>query len=62
MTARATGRYHELVCRAKRAILAEALARAGGNITHAAAALELERTHLHALLRKFGVPRMRRRR
>ena len=57
MTARATGRYHELVRRARRAILTEALARAGGNVARAAVALELERTYLHKLIVVNGVKR-----
>ena len=49
------GRYHAEVAAARRAILLAALRKHGGNRTHAAAYLGLQRTYLLRLLREFGL-------
>lgn len=43
------------VLRLERAFLAEALARNGGNVTRTARSLGIQRTNLHALLRRHGL-------
>ena len=46
--------FHDRVDQAKRELLEAALVAAEGNRTRAAKALGLQRTHLHALIRRFG--------
>jgi len=47
--------WHGAVTDFKRRLLEEALRSAGGNRTHAARALGLQRTYLLRLIREFGV-------
>ena len=50
-----TASWHDAVAGLKRRLLTEALVGAGGNRTHAAEALGLQRTHLLRLIRELGV-------
>jgi DNA-binding NtrC family response regulator len=51
----AGGTFHELVVQYKRELLLAALARHGGNRTHAARALGLQRTYLLRLIRDLAL-------
>ena len=51
--------FHEAVAEFKRELIRETLRRHGGNLTHAAAALGLQRTHLYVVMRRLGVERGR---
>lgn len=50
-----TGEWHEEVRRFKRGLLTSALRAAGGNRTHSARALGLQRTYLLRLIRELDV-------
>lgn len=47
--------YHDAVRQARRSLIAQALVQCGGNRTHAAKALGLQRTHLQRLVRTMGL-------
>lgn len=47
--------YRTLVDRARRRVVVGALALTGGNVTHAARRLGIQRTYLHRLIRRLGV-------
>lgn len=44
--------------RARRGLIAEALAWSGGNVTHAARSLGISRLYLHDMMQKFGMGEM----
>lgn len=48
-------RYHEALNAVKRQLIHEAVAATGGNITQAAARLDLHPNHLHRLIRNLGI-------
>jgi two-component system response regulator HydG len=52
---RGTGDYHEAVNEAKRRIIRDALAAAGGNVTRAAERLGLHANHLHRVITSLGL-------
>ncbi len=51
----AAGSYHEAVAEKKRALILEAVSRAGGSITEAAKLLGLHPNYLHRLIRNLGL-------
>ena len=51
----APGSYHEAVAEKKKALILDAVSRAGGNITEAAKLLELHPNYLHRLISNLGL-------
>jgi Nif-specific regulatory protein len=54
-TSASVGEYHEAVNGFKKGLILEAIDRAGGNVAKAAAALGLNTTYLHRLIRNFDL-------